>query len=311
MASESTIVRGCQLPGGGWGGRIAIDPGDVRQTAAEVFGGASELFQVASALVSADAGGLPALNFSTHGIRSHMAEVRRGAERLGDEYGEYAQWLRREADYWERLDGGGWFPGAPWWSLIIPGEPRAPWEFPFFLWPSPIRPWPRPLPPGVCPTLPPKPVVQGGHPEVSNAAIVEAARNHKNRSGECAVVVMEWLNDAKIPAKGGATPAEAWRSAGGVEVPYQDMQPGDVIQVGNPNVLWNGPGPYGPLHTAIITNVHRAVDGSVMSFDVIESNANPKYPGVVGTRPEVVPSKLVSGKIEDPVKLLVYRFGKV
>lgn len=159
MAPKPNFMRGCQLGRGGWRERISIDTGDVRQTSADVFRGASELFQVASALASCDRGGLPALNFSTHAINSHMAAVRRGVERLGDEYSEYALWLRREAEYWERFDGGGWHPGAPWWWGIIPGEPRAPWEFPFFPWPSPgsIRPWPRPLPPGVCPTLPPKP----------------------------------------------------------------------------------------------------------------------------------------------------------
>ncbi|MSO37264.1 MAG: CHAP domain-containing protein [Acidimicrobiia bacterium] len=127
------------------GGRISIDTEDVRATARELYGASGELHDVAASLGRASSRALPALNFSTIGITVRIASVRLAIDGLGHNYNHYAASLRREADHWERLDNGGWFPGFPWWPILFPiiGWPRPHWPWPdriFLPWPPGRRP---------------------------------------------------------------------------------------------------------------------------------------------------------------------------
>lgn len=309
-------------------GRTSMDTEDVRDTARTLDGASGELSNLVASLGRASTGGLPALNFSTIGITMRISGVRNAIDRLGDDYSRYATWLRREADYWERLDGGGWHPGDPWWPIIIIPiggllggilRPQWPWAGPPFLpwpprrpfcprprpWPIPggIHPRPIPLPvPRQKPVLP-KPVVQGGNLNVTNAAIVEAAKNAPDRRVNCAIAVRKWLEDAGVRGAGGGTPHQAWTNGGGKLVDHAQMRPGDVIQVGNPNGSWEQrPVP----HTMLVTNVHYAANGSVESFDVRESNYIDF--NTVGTR-----EHLNVGMFDrtPPRELRVYRFGQI
>jgi len=144
--------------------------------------------------------------------------------------------------------------------------------------------------------LAPRPVAAES-PTVGDRILQVAHRSLLQYEGDCFPWVRRVIAEATGRAMGFGY-RDGYLAGGAIEVPLDDVQPGDVVQIAND--ANNGPGvSYPGLHTAIV--VARQANGLL---EVIDSNS--QWDGIVRLRPNYNPA---ASAAQYGITARAYRFG--